>query len=324
MKALRLIYFTILIVFILTAAGCTNNTKESKKTEQDQKTAVLPKFDVTAAKSIKVNRIYGIGYPGNDNALYVAADNGLKIYKEANWLETTTNRHQYMGFQAVEDGFISSGHPQKGTGLKNPLGLVKSDNKGETLKKLAFYGKGNYIFMASSYSGKGLYVISDQETDKLNTGVNYSKDNGQTWQPSKFKDFQADSLGMMAVHPVNGDIMAMSTRSGIYYSTDNGNTMKLMTEPFMVTALTFAGDSLLFCSVENDKILLKTLNPATAEQTNIAIPFLDYDNPITYLAVNPKNPNQMAFTTYKNDLYESTDGGKTWNNLFLKGEKEQE
>jgi hypothetical protein len=322
-KIHKKIIFAILTGIVFVGSACTNKGPEQKIPENESKAETKKNYEIVEAKSFNTKNIRGIGYPGNDDALYLATNAGLKLYKDSTWYETTTNQHDYIGFQALEAGFLASGHPQKGTGLKDPQGLVQSVDKGETLQKLAFYGKANFYFMAASFSGAGIYVISEQPSDSLSQGVNYSNDNAVTWEKSALMEFTADSFGMMAVHSKNGDTMAMSTRSGIYYSTDNGNTMKLITDPFMVTALTFSGDIILFSSVENDKILLKSLNPATGEQTNLITPFFDYDNPITYLAVNPKDTNQIAFTTYKNDVYESIDGGKNWSNILKNGTKEQ-
>lgn len=309
-------------ILVLVASGCSDKKQEPKKPQQEETAKV--NFEIIEAKSIKADQILGIGYPGNDKALYVATDKGLKMYKDTKWYETTTNQHDYYGFQAVGDGFIASGDPQKGSGLKDPLGIIQSVNKGQTISKLSFYGESLFHFVGAGYSGKSLYVIKENPKDKLGNGLNFSKDHGETWEKSALTNFKADSYGIIAVHPKNDDIIAMSTRSGIYYSMDNGNTMKLITKPFMVTALTFSRDLIFYSSVEDEKILLKTLNPVSGDETNISIPFLDYDNPITYLAVNQKNANQIAFTTYKNDLYESIDGGKKWSNPLKDGKTELE
>jgi hypothetical protein len=315
MKVNFRILLAVILGVMLVTSGCSTKSQVKKVTSSKNKAT----FQIVDAGTIKLKNIRGIGYPGNDTALYIAGDNGLQLYKDKKWYKTTTNQHDYIGFQAVETGFIASGHPQKGSGYQDPFGLIKSSNIGKTIQKLAFYNKANFHFTAASFAGNGLYVIGEQESNGLKLGVNYSTDNGETWRKSAFKNFSANSLGMMAVHQTNGNTMAMATRSGIYFSTDNGNTMKLVTGPIMVTALTFSGETILFSSVENEQILLKSIVPTTSKLANLIIPFLDYNNPITYIAVNPKNPNQLAFTTYKNDLYESTDGGKTWNNLLTNG-----
>ncbi|WP_042354978.1 F510_1955 family glycosylhydrolase [Bacillus rubiinfantis] len=318
------LWVSILLLLIISTAGCTNN-EDSKNSKNAEKSNIRDTpYKISEVTSLSVSRILGVGYPGNDHALYLASNRGLKLYRDGKWYKTTTNNHQYMGFQAIKHGFIASGHPQKGTGLKDPLGIIKSSDKGESFEKLAFYGKTNFYFMAAGYSGNGIYVISENQNESLHPGVNYSNDGGESWEKSELTGFDADSFGMLAVNPENDDILAMATRTGIYYSVNNGNTMKRITEPYMVTAITFLGESLLYSSVENNKILLKVMRPGASKQQTLQIPFLDYDNPITYLAVNSRNIKQIAFTTYKNDVYESLDGGKKWTILLKDGKKERE
>lgn len=319
------VFLSILIGIFFVTAGCSNQNQNTKPSKQENKPEVKTvHFQIVPAKNQKLGQIRGIGYPGNDQALYIATNDGLKFYLDSKWLETSANKHDYMSLQAIEAGFLSSGHPQKGAGLKDPLGLVESTDQGKTLKRLAFYGEGNFHFVSASFSGNGLYLINEQPIDKLDPGIYFSKNGGKNWSKSTLTNFTADSLGTIAVHSKNGNIMAMSTRTGIFYSEDFGNTMKAVTGPDMITALTFSGDEILYSSVEDKKILLKKVNPKTGEQENIVFPFLDYDNPVTYLAVNPKNENKLAFATYKNDLYQSIDGGKSWNNVLASGRIEQE
>jgi len=319
-KGQRKVLFIILTIILMTAAGCSNRSQDQDNKGRE-KTKSHIDYKIVEAKSLHVSQILGIGYPGNDNALYTATPKGLIMYKSGKWYTTNTNLHDYIGFQAINSGFITSGHPEKKSSYKDPLGLVRSENKGETLQEIAFSGEENFHFTAASFYGNGLYIINEQQDDHLDLGINYSTDSGKSWKKSALAGFQANSYGMMAVHPKDGNIMAMATRTGIYYSTNNGNDMKPITSPIMVTALTFWGDSILYSSVEEKNILLKTVNPISGAEKSITIPFLDYDNPITYVAANPKNTNQMAFSTYKNDLYESIDGGKTWS-AYLKDGKQ--
>jgi hypothetical protein len=321
------VILSMIISILFMAAGCGSQAADKNKTsnqgkKDEEKKAV--NFQIVPAKSQKISQIRGIGYPGNDDALYVATNDGIKFYKNSKWLETTANKHNFMSIQAINTGFLASGHPQKGTEMKDPMGIVESKDQGKSLQKLGFYGEGNFHFLSASFFGNGMYMILEQPINQLDPGVYFSKNNnGEGWIKSKLAGFTADSLGMMAVHPKNGNVMAMSTKTGIYYSENYSNTMNAITGPIMVTALTFKGDNILFSSVEDQKILLKEINPKTGETKDVVIPFLDYDNPITYLTTDPKNENNLAFTTYKDDLYESTDGGKNWNNILEEGKMEQ-
>ncbi len=265
-KIQRKVLLSVLTGLLLVASGCTNESQNEMTTKSN--TGEKEKFEIIQAKDINIEQIHGIGYPGNDQSLYIATNEGLKMVKESKWFETTTNQHNFSSFQAVEDGFITSGSLKKGEEPSDSLGIVQSTDKGKSLEKLAFYGENHFYFMAASYFGNGIYVINQEENNQLKLGVNYSTDNGKNWTASELKDFTADSLGMIAVNPTNEDVIAMSTMSGIYYSEDNGNTMKLITDPYMVTALTFAGDNLLFSSVENEKIHLKMINPKSGGTNN--------------------------------------------------------
>jgi hypothetical protein len=323
----NIILFTVFILL----SGCVNQENEnddSKETSEEttKKAGESDKpsedFAVEKAKNQQIDHLHGIGYPGNEKSLYVASHNGLKIFKDSMWMETNQNNHDYMGFQPIKDGFVASGHPEKGSKLKNPLGLVHSTDNGNTLNKLAFYGESDFHFLAASYSGNSIYVINEQPNTELEMGVYHSEDKGETWNQSKLRDFKTDTLGMIAVHPVNSKEMAMATRSGIYLSDDSGNTMELITEPIMTTAVALTEHSLYFSSAEKNKIALLKMDSLSRVNTEIKIPFLDFTNPITYLAINQSDPNQLSFSTYENDIYESVDGGQTWNHILQKGQIE--
>ncbi len=321
----KTLFFMMLGLFVYTA-GCSSQSQH-EKTSQPENNAVSTSslhYTMITAKNQKVTQINGLGYPGNDDRLYIATNNGLKLYRNKTWFEASANNHHYQSFQAVQAGFLASGHPEKGSGLKDPLGLIESMDQGKSLKKLAFYGQNTFHFLSGSFFGQGIYVINENDGGKLDQGVYYSKDNGSSWIKSKLTDFTADSLGMIGVYPKNGNVIAMATRTGIFYSEDYGNTMKPITAPDMITALTFTNNDILFSSVKDKKIFLKKIDPKTRELNDIVFPFLDYDNPVTYLAADPKNEKRIAFSTYKNDLYESADGGKSWNCLLANGQIEQE
>lgn len=318
---------------MLVFTGCANNKEqaENEKATQEKETETKQEsndtqdvnqhkdFIVKAAPQ-KIEHVHGIGYPGNDDGLYVASHHGIKIFKEGQWFEASSENHDYMGFQAVEDGFYASGHPEEGSDLKNPLGLIKSTDKGETLDKVAFYGESDFHFLSASFQDEVLYLINEEANSKLDRGVYVSKDAAKSWEQVELNGLEADSLGIIAAHPENGETFAMSTREGVFVTDDFGKNMKRIGEYEMVTAAAYSKESLYISPVKNNKIMLVKLNNAQSQKAEeLTIPTLKYDNPITYIAADPKKEGRIAFITILNDLYESQDGGQTWKQVLVNG-----
>ncbi|QED48720.1 F510_1955 family glycosylhydrolase [Cytobacillus dafuensis] len=310
-------------MFILIAAGCSSANDQDEGKLNDKKTEPIQQtvtYNIQKAEPQRLEQIYGLGYPGNDEGLYLSSQEGIKINTNNGWLEGSSQKHEYVGFQATKDGFISGGHPEKGSNMKDPIGIVKSIDRGATVKPLSFYGEGDFHFLSAGYDTNVIYIINEKALPELEPGVFISEDEGKSWKPLKLNGLESDTLGMIAAHPTNGSIMAMSTRSGVFISEDKGQNLKLATAPVMATALAFSENELYYSSVENNKVLFHKIDLSTNKAVEIEIPYLNYDNPITFISVNMKNQNTLSFATYLNDVYESTDGGENWN-LVLKNGK---
>ncbi|MFE8696770.1 F510_1955 family glycosylhydrolase [Cytobacillus sp. FJAT-53684] len=317
-------FLSCMIGFALVMAGCSNDGQDKDKQAKKKSESVQESnFEIKQAVPQRIERINGLGYPGNDEGLYIASHEGIKIFSAEGWLEGTSEKHEYMGFQASEEGFYASGFPEEeDSDTKAPLGLVKSSDKGASLEKLAFYGESNFPFLSSGYQSDIIYIINQEKNSALEPGVFYSEDEGRSWKPVGLNGFDADTLGMIAAHPTNSSLMAMSTRSGIFMSEDKGEHMKMVTEPVMATALAFSEDALYYSAAKDNKVLFYRMDLKTKESIPLNIPYLNYDNPVTFISVNHREEQTLSFATYLNDVYESTDGGENWNLLLKNGKIE--
>lgn len=308
------------VLLLLLAAGCSAEKEQSKKTadEPSSKTSDEADYTIIEASAQQIEHIQGIGYPGNDTGLYLSTSDGLKFYKDGIWHEATSLNHDYMGFQAVKDGFIVSGQPDKNSVIKNPLGIVKSNDKGASFKNLAFSGTSSFPFLAAGYDTNIIYMINQEKSEELEAGVYRSQDAGKTWEPVSLNGLEGDTLGMISAHPTDPEIMAMSTRSGIFFSQDRGENVKLVSDSIMATALTFTENSLYYAYAQ-EQVQMSKIDLETMENSHIKIPFLSYDNPITYIAADNKSSGTVAVSTYLKDLYESADSGENWQLLLKNG-----
>lgn len=120
MRSKRL--FVNIIISAIFLSGCTSNSEG----------------DFEVVFNDKIEHIHGMGYAGQTDGLYFATHGGLKIYRDSEWYETTRNYNDYMGFNAVDEGFYTSGHPGGDSDILDPFGIQRSFDGGRTLEHIRF------------------------------------------------------------------------------------------------------------------------------------------------------------------------------------------
>lgn len=296
MKAKRKAIGALLVGFLL--AGCSNDAAESFE---------IP-FDGELA------HVHGLGYAGNDEGLYFASHIGLKIYRDGEWFETADNFHDYMGFNATEEGFITSGHPSADSELPNPLGIQRSVDGGETIEEIAFQGETDFHAMAVGYNSQDIFLINSAPNSLLEAGVYRSLDGGESWDPVKAEGLEGEVAGL-ALHPTNSKFVAAATSTGIYFSEDTGETFQPLTvEGERGTAVHFTEERLYLGSFGTAAALMKyTMENKELERLNL--PVLP-DDALAFIAQHPMDNQELAFYTLRGDAYLSKDGTQSWEPLL--------
>lgn len=321
----------VMLFILMIVVACGNNVEESQELTEEQ-TQETEQKEVAQEHLVNfgthdfyqpisgnsITHIHGMGYPNNQAALFVATHHGLRVYQDGQWYETVENSHDFMGFQATATGMFMSGHPEPGSDLLDPLGLLRSDNFGETLEQLRFYGESDFHYMAVSYVSGRVYVINEFPNSELGVGLFYSNDFGETWTGSKLQGLPPVSAHSFAAHPKLGKIIGITTPEGLYLSHNSGNSFSLISESLPTSALFFKNGSILYVVEQEGRhqLVEQSLESDATEQ--IELPDIGQDS-ILYLAVNPQNRDEISFVTLKSSVWMTQDNGNNWINLIKEG-----
>ncbi|MBN8210118.1 hypothetical protein JI666_15295 [Bacillus sp. NTK071] len=319
MKWFTLIGTTILLI----SAGCQNdkeakpedNTEVVQVEEGEEKLVSLKESSLYGElQNEKIDHVHGIGYPGNRNELMIATHNGPIINFEGFWYEAKDNKNDYMGFNDVSDGFYSSGHPGEGSDLPNPLGLIKSMDRGKTIEELGFQGESDFHYLTVGYESHAIYAVNQMENSKMGTGVYYSED-AKEWEKVQLNGTPNQVSGI-ATHPTDSNVVAITSPLGLFVSNDKGNSFDRLTEEISVSSVTFMEDQLVY-AIENKKLVIQNLK--NGNETELSMPEGDLET-IDYIAVNPQDEKEIVFHSVGESIYQTSDRGESWNALVKDGE----
>ena len=295
-----------LLVLIGLLSACSTNSNKS--------------YSFDEVKNSKINHLHGMGYINGGAELVISTHDGLYEYDKDGWKEANSEKHDYMGFQPIREGFFSSGHPEIGSKYKNPLGLVKSTDRGASFDQLAFYGEIDFHYLAAGYDSNAIYVLNETTTKEMSTGLHYSADEGTTWKESSMNEFNSEFISNLAAHPSRKEMMAIGSKDGVFLSEDYGEKFSLFNEAKMVTYVTLTEAGGLYANLENETVKLTSFEFGIDQEIEIQLPKKQQIEPIAFIAVNPENQKELVIATYNNDIYLTKDEGVNWETLAESGE----
>jgi hypothetical protein len=297
--------FGLMAAASLVVTGCSSSGEEEYK--------------FIEAESGNIEHLHGAGYPNDKEAFVIATHNGLYKYEGGKWLEANSEKHDYMGFYPYSEGFYSSGHPEEGSDLKNPLGLIKSTDYGKSMEKLAFYGETDFHYLAAGYESGAVYVLNQEPNSSLESGLYLTEDEGENWSKKEMSGFDSTGIGGMAVHPTDKNTMAIASRDGLFLSEDGGDNFSAVTEGKMTTGILLGEKTGMYSSIDNGEITLVEFDLESGKETPLQAPALKEENPIMHITQNPSEPSEWTIVTYKNDIYRTTDNGENWEEIMDEG-----
>ena len=293
-------------------------TATTPTTEPNETDKTSDKYEVALEGSL--DHVHGLGYIETENGLYFASHHGLKIYREGEWLETTEHVHDYMGFNAVDDGFYTSGHPGPDSTMQNPIGIQRSMDGGRSLNHLGFEGETDFHGMAVGYRSHHLFVMNPQQNSQMGPGYFRSEDEGAEWK-------QVDGAGLegtiyaFAMHPSDSQLIAAATTAGIFLSEDGGDSFKLLTDAEKAgTAVFFSEEALYYATYGTQAELIK-YTWGNGEQQTVELPDLPEDG-VLYIAQHPSNADELAIYTAAGHAFISEQGGASWDQILNAGQVE--
>jgi hypothetical protein len=281
--------------------------------------ALLAVTGMAVAEPVTLQHVHGLAYGADGKALSVASHHGLATYKNNQWSVIAGPAHDYMGFSATRKYFYSSGHPAPGSGLVNPLGLIRSGNGGLGWDKLGLEGAADFHLIAAGYDTTAVYVYNPEPNGRMKApGIWTTLNDGFAWRRAEANGLSG-KVSALAVHPSDSRKVAVATSGGLFLSRDGGNRFERIAADGQVLAVQFSleGKSLWFAS-HDGKAHLYRVDLATQSRTEVGLPPLTADA-VAYIAQNPAAPSTYAIATFERDIYVTADAGGGWRRIAERG-----
>jgi hypothetical protein len=282
--------------------------------------AVLAVAPAIAFAQATLTHVHGLAYSADGKRLMIPSHHGLAIYQGGKWSKAPGPQHDYMGFSATAQHIYSSGHPEHGSGLVNPFGLLRSRDGGKTWDKLGLEGESDFHLLATSWNTNAVYVWNPAPNSRMpRAGLHYTLNDGLAWRAAPARGLDGDPFAL-AVHPDDAKAVAMATSKGVFESSDAGESFaQVAGEQGTAVFFDLDGKHLWYGSYDSRQPHLARASLKSGPLAQFKLPPLTQDA-VAYIAQNPARRTEYAIATFQRDVYLSKDGGRTWTAIAVRGE----
>ena len=261
-----------------------------------------------------LRHVHGIGYSADGKRIKISSHHGIVIYSDGKWSKVPGPAHDHMGFKVTREYLISSGHPERGSDLPNPLGLVRSQDGGRTWTSFDLHGEGDFHVVAAGHSNNALYVYNSAPNAQMpRPGIYQRLEDGAAWRSARGEGLTGE-IYVLAAHPTDAGTLAAATGAGLFLSQDGGDHFTRLAAGHVTTAyFPLEGDSVWFGVFDGQPRLFIT-GLASSPHEEIALPAMGR-NAIAYIAQNPASRSQFAFVSFERSVFITPDRGRTWNRI---------
>lgn len=252
-----------------------------------------------------IGHVHGLGVDPADGSVYIAGHYGLfQIRGEDSATRVAGRMQDYMGFAVTgPKTFLASGHPATADippGGSPHLGLIRSTDAGVTWTPVSKAGEAD--FHALQPAGTSLYGY-DSQTGRLHR----SSDAGRTW--TQGTELQAIDL---AAHAGKPDTVYATTPEGLRVSRDGGRSFELVPSSPTLAFVDLPEPGTLI-GLEPGGQVHVSLDEGRTWQLTGSVP-----GPVS--AFTAVGRDRLLAATESAAVYESRDGGKTFNVVFRPAE----
>ncbi|WP_406248096.1 F510_1955 family glycosylhydrolase [Microbacterium sp. M] len=176
----------------------------------------------------RLEHVHAIAPSPGDDTLLIASHNGIFELTPAGDLEGPLGGHVFdaMGFAVVGDALYASGHPgdagSADWGAPN-LGLIHSDDTGETWQAVALSDRTDFHALAAAPDGWVFGIPSD------GTGLLVGADEGSQWARGGLPD----AVDLVATDAA----LFAATEDGLLSSVDGGSTFEAVPDAPVLYAI---------------------------------------------------------------------------------------
>ena len=182
----------------------------------------------TAVTGEEVMHLHGIGLNPADGRVYLATHAGvLRISRDGEAVRVADRYQDTMGFTIIgPDQFLGSGHPDLREDLPSRLGLIRSDDAGQSWKSIS---------LSKEADLHALTVVDDwlYAADATTKRLIRSSDEGRTWETLAEVDLSA-----LAVSPDRRWLLGAASDGTPLRSDDGGESWTEVDGPDL-TAITW-------------------------------------------------------------------------------------